>query len=433
MSGPNDSGVSQIAPDGSVGPLNPEPNDEGNLVVPGTSYERRNEAEKEIDSKLAAIWDKNHKDGDDENGPSKEAVDTKAAADKKAADDKRRDEIGRFKAKDGDDKTGADKAAAEGTKKPGDAEVVSGDKTQTEGKDGQEAPATIPLPRSWSPEEKEVWDALPPAAQQKFADRESTAHRAISEQGQVLAAYRPLGELLLSRKDLFARHRTTPVAAIDRLLDVQAKLDEDAPRAIAAIARVYNVPISAIASALGVDPTKVDPAKPATTVVDPRVDQLAGQLSKVTARLTQREMQDIRAREQETARMQTQLDETVAEWSVGKEYFDHVREEMAFLVENDRASSFDEAYEMACYSNPQIRARLEADKLKAHEEKVKADAEAAKAKEKEEAEAHAKEARRTGRIQINGGTQVPARRAVSGKWTEPGYLEKLHDKIASRK
>jgi hypothetical protein len=422
--------VSQVQPDGSVTGLNPEPNADGVRVVDGADHSRAAEvsAEDALDKRLNEIFDKHNPDGGHE-----EKSETTA----EAKTDQPRGKDGKFAAKDtgeGADKTAADpdKDAAK-TKADGEKGEAPKDKA-----DGQDKPATVAMPRSWSPAEKKMWDALPPEVQKKFADRESEAHTTISRQGQVIAAYRPLGELLAKNREVFARHNAPPMEGVARLIEVQRRLDQDPVTTVAGIIKAYTPKnahpatfVRAVAHALGAPRIGADgkpiPADPR----DQEIAQLRSQITQMSQRLDGRDRQETEVVQHQMAAQQQEVDQSITEWSKDKEFFEHVREDMAHFVESGQADDLDQAYDMACNANPEIRKHL-AEKAKADEEaKAKADAEAKAKADKEAREKAASEARRTGRIQLDG-TQHAGSRTTGGKrWNDNSYLEDLYDRVSS--
>jgi hypothetical protein len=404
-----DGGVSLVAPDGgSVTPVPDQPNADGERASPGVGdvHERRLEAEDELDASLGAIYDRMNPEGDENVKPPEKRVQPRAPD-------------GKFSGKESDAKAGAPE------------KEVTGDQTQTKEGEGQAPPATFALPRSWSPSMKETWDGIPPEAQRLISDREMQAHSAISEQGQALAAYKPLGSVLLQNKDLFQKHRAHPVDAVNRLLDVQRKLDQDAPRTLAAIAKRYGVTAGQIANALGQAlPTATAGTEAPTGARDPRVDQVAEQLAKIDQRLSQREIQDREARIQYDAEQQSAVDTDVATWAQDKPFYHHVRERMAVLIENDLVDDLDEAYRKACDFDPEIAKQLEAQKARDEQARLAKDEQDRKAQEKSARDRHVSEAKRVGRMQLDD-TQRPAHKGKrNGAWNTDSYLEDLYDRVS---
>lgn len=418
-----DANVSQVLPDGSTAPLTPEPNAAGERIVDDSATIDRYQAKQDEDAALTArleeIFDKNNPDG----GPEGK---TKAPTEDKAVD---RNPDGTFKAK-GAPTGDATKQPTEGDKPKEGDKTIQGDKPQ-ENKDGQQTAAPVPLPRSWSPDKRAVWEGLPRDTQEMLASREAEVHSYISRQGQVLAAFKPLGDILAKNKDVFARHNAQPIQGVERLIQLQRAMDENPADVLAKLARYYKVPLRDFASAYGVP--KLDqngrPIPP-----DPRdevIGALKTQVHQLNRRLDGRENSERQLIQQQTAAQMAEVVNDVHSWGADKPFFDHVREDMAYFVETGKADSLEDAYEMACNASPSIRKQLEAMKAQEAEAKAKAEAEAKAKAEAAEREKHASEARRAKRIDV-GGTHRPTTRAKpNGSWNENSYLESLYDRVTS--
>jgi hypothetical protein len=85
--------------------------------------------------------------------------------------------------------------------------------------------------------------------------------------------------------------------------------------------------------------------------VDPQVQALQQQLAQVTGYIQNQRTA------QEQAEMQ-RLNNQIADFSKGKEHFDSLREDMAALLQAGRATTLDQAYEMASWANPTTRTAI---------------------------------------------------------------------------
>lgn len=426
-----DANVSQVLGDGSTAPLTPEANDDGVRVVQGFDQSRGAEAQAEdaLQSRLEEIFDKHNPDGGIEN--TRDVKPTHRAPNGQFA------KAGDEASQGADDQSKATGEADEAAKAAAAAEEGKNGDKPNEGKDGQ-TPATVPLPRSWSPADKKLWDSLPPDAQAKFADRERQASQTISRQGQMIAAYRPIGELLVQSKDVFERHGAPPVQGLKALLDVQRALDTNPAAAIAGIIKTYAkaAPLPAILTELGIKVPRRD-ANGNVIPDDPRdqtINDLRTKVQQLSRHLQGRDQTEIAAKAEHEARARAQyqaeeqaIDGEIGSWSEGKTFFAQVAGDMAHYVRTGAANDLDEAYEMACNANPEIR-RILAEEKAAGEAKK---AEEAKAKAaKDAADKRVADARRAGRIQIDGSQQSTRRPNAGGK--DPfadDYLGKLYDRV----
>jgi hypothetical protein len=390
--GAPDAGVVQVQPDGGTAPLAPEANAEGVKPVNGvdSKYQSDVEAESALDKRLSDIYDKLNPEGTAQVEEPAEAVEKVG-------------EVGKVLR---DLATGQFKSSK--TDQPQTAPA------------GQPSAATQ-LPRSWSPEKAELWNALPPEARELIAARESEAHTTISRQGQTLAAFRPLGELLLANREVFDKHRVDPVSGVARLIAVQQRLDSDPMGTIAAIAQQYGVDLGKLGA-----PAQPKDGQPKAPVSQTEA-QLRAELARLNARLDHREVNEKRQALAHEQALQAETDQDVRQWATDKPYFQHVRGLMATLVETKQASTLDEAYDMATYANPSIRSQLTKQQLAAAEQREKAAADA----KRKETEKHTSAAMRAAKIQVGGDGRRVAPAAHNGKWDEDGYLGGVFDRVAT--
>jgi hypothetical protein len=288
---------------------------------------------------------------------------------------------------------------------------------ETEGQPQEPPAAVTEPPQAWSAAQKELWASIPPAAQEFVARREAEAHKAITRMGNQLAQFRPLNELLVTRKDTFARHGVDPQAGISRLLDVQDSLDNEPYAAIAAIAEAYGVDLAAFAGQHQqqyVD-EQGNPVQP-----DPVISSLQQEVRQLTQRLTERERTELRERERQTQDLQRQTDEEVGKWANGKDYFDEpaVKQMMAAAIGNGTAETLDEAYDMACNAIPSIRQKIRDGERKAED-----------AKRAEEQRKKAAEAKRANTVNVGSSARRVAS-VPSGKWDSDSYLENTYDRVS---
>jgi hypothetical protein len=288
---------------------------------------------------------------------------------------------------------------------------------ETEGQQQEPPAAVTEPPQAWSAAQKELWASIPPAAQEFVAKREAEAHKAITRMGNQLAQFRPLNELLVTRKDTFARHGVDPQAGISRLLDVQDSLDNEPYAAIAAIAEAYGVDLAAFAGQHQqqyVD-EQGNPVQP-----DPVISSLQQEVRQLTQRLTERERTELRERERQTQDLQRQTDEEVGKWANGKDYFDEpaVKQMMAAAIGNGTAETLDEAYDMACNAIPSIRQKIRDGERKAED-----------AKRAEEQRKKAAEAKRANTVNVGSSARRVAS-VPSGKWDSDSYLENTYDRVS---
>lgn len=123
-----------------------------------------------------------------------------------------RDDRGRFAAADDDDSTDDDDAAAAANDTSDDDDVDTADDDQ--GADDAH-PDPADMPASWSKDDAELWEALPPEAQAKIAEREGERDRAVNQKFQEAANVRKEFDSKLTEANV---NRDKYAAAIDEVL-----------------------------------------------------------------------------------------------------------------------------------------------------------------------------------------------------------------------
>jgi hypothetical protein len=127
--------------------------------------------------------------------------------------------------------------------------------------------------------------------------------------------------------------------------------------------------IMKIAQDYGVDLGQVQQYQADQPYVDPQVQQLQGQLSQMQSWI----QQQTQAREQQE---RASLNSEIASFAAAPEnnYFEHVKNDMAGLLQSGLASTLKEAYDKAIYANPTIRAQVLAQQQAKADEARKQDA-----------------------------------------------------------
>jgi len=120
--------------------------------------------------------------------------------------------------RDGDVSSGENPLAENPLEGGGGGEQPAGD-TST-------PPSGVPLPSNWRGLE-DTWGKIPPELREPIRAHEEKLHRTLSEQGQVLSAYKPLGDVISSYREYFNGERASykPHEAIDYLFSLQRNMD----------------------------------------------------------------------------------------------------------------------------------------------------------------------------------------------------------------
>jgi hypothetical protein len=140
-----------------------------------------------------------------------------------------RDDRGRFAPADTDE----DEIEAEGN----ELEAENGEETADDEEQPEEAqPDAVDMPSSWSKEDADLWQTLPPEAQAKIAEREGERDRAVNQKFQEAANVRKAVESQLTEANA---NRDRFAAAIDEVMSLVMPQRPD-PRAFGAGTGAYN-------------------------------------------------------------------------------------------------------------------------------------------------------------------------------------------------
>jgi len=231
--------------------------------------------------------------------------------------------------------------------------------------EGEPQDAAIPKPDSWPGQMGEAWDKLPRDVQEYVAQREKEAHAQISKLGSVASKAEPLLDVVKDYRHVIPQGMSEDVA-VRNLLAAQALLAEDPVSGLEAIARTYGVDLR----------------------------QLGAQAEDPEHRALRHEVAAYRAqRQQNEYRQQSQafeeVDSVIERWAADKTHYDAVLGDIVAIVPTiDKTGKtheqvLDEAYERACWANPEVRAKVQAEeaaKREREERKQKHGEEAARAR-----------------------------------------------------
>ena len=226
-----------------------------------------------------------------------------------------RDERGRF--------TKAEEAALAAAQTVTDPDPV---KASTEA-----ASTPLSAPTSWSAEAKAEWQKLPPALQQAVSKREAEMSSGSQRWSDEKRGYEEtLAPLRAAAQSLGIDERT----GLNRLLSADQYLRRDPQGAIAWLANAYKVDLSKLAS---------NP-QPQQQQVDPALAQLHQEVFSLKSTIEQQRAAEIES--------------SINSFKEGKEHFDAVRVTMGRMMAAGEAGTMQEAYDKACWANPEVRQKL---------------------------------------------------------------------------
>ncbi len=223
---------------------------------------------------------------------------------------------------------------------------------------GTVAPAAPPIekiaaPQEWSGLAKVKWDRLPVDVQREIAQHETMRMQATQD-------LMPVKELVDVNKEFLVNQAGSVPEAMRQMM-LFARMSVDNPVQLA----------EHILRSKGIDPRVAFSGQP-------QAPQQPQDIQSYVAQLVQQAIQPItaQAEQQQTQQLQTTLDTFASDPK--HPFFNDVRYHMGQLIEAKAAKSLDEAYEMATWANPTIRAHLLGEQREATDKAKAAQAQKAK-------------------------------------------------------
>jgi hypothetical protein len=220
-------------------------------------------------------------------------------------------------------------------------------------------------PQSWSAAEKAHWDKIPPEVQAVIARREEEAHRGITTLGQDAALGKKLKDVINPYLPMIRAEGGDEAGAVRDLLQTAYILRTASPEQKIGVFRH-------LAGQFGVD---LAVAAQGVPQVDPQLQSLQRELAQLKGHLTSAEQQQ---HQQIQGQAQAMIEAFAADPK--NEFYEQVKPLMAHLLVAGQAKDMQEAYDMACHANPDVRSTIltrqqaESEAKRAAEAKAKADA-----------------------------------------------------------
>lgn len=199
-------------------------------------------------------------------------------------------------------------------------------------------------PQSWSPAAREKWSQIPDDLRKEIIRREEAAAVGVRQLNERFAPavkfVESLGPILQEARD----SGVDPTGYISSVMQTERALRTADTKGkfnvLLSLADQYGVPLREIINAsVGQEVLQkgVQPGQPQMTLPPELV----------------RELEESRRwrQEQEGSRVQSEI----ASFSNGKEFFEDVRGQMADLLQSGVAANLDDAYDKACWADPNIR------------------------------------------------------------------------------
>lgn len=198
-----------------------------------------------------------------------------------------------------------------------------------------------PAPTSWSEEAKAQWSALDPKLQAELSQQETARAAADEQKDHWFKEMTPIAQALQPVAQQLQLSGVQPAAYVQQLVAADQYLRSDPQAALKMIAQQYGATLPEADSFDGEFGEQPDP-------------QLAPVVDTVTK--IQQQINGLIEAQQESQTQQ--LTSEIAEFSKDKPHFDAVSHQMGDLIRSGVASDLKSAYDMAVWSNPEIRATM---------------------------------------------------------------------------
>jgi len=237
----------------------------------------------------------------------------------------------------------------------------------------QKPTTTREIPASWKSRQFEAhWQSLAPDAQDAILAREQEMSAGVQKLQERFKPLEPIQNVVDQHADRLRANGLDPAAAIQRLFDAERRLSTDPVNSILWLAKSYGVDLSRLTQAAQGQPQ---------TNTDPLVNSLMAELNQLKGLVQQQQSQTV---QQQEAAMIAEIDA----FKKDAEHFEDLRDDMAKLLTTGAASTLQDAYELAKFSNLSVRDKV-----------LSAEVEKRMTTQREEAAKAAK----AGRVNVRGG------------------------------
>jgi hypothetical protein len=221
------------------------------------------------------------------------------------------------------------------------------------------------VPQSWSATEKAHWDKIPAEVQAIISRREEETHRGITTLGQDASFGKQLKEVIAPYLPIIRAEGGNEADAVRDLLQTAYILRTAPPEQKIGVFRQ-------LAGQFGVD---LAVAAQGVQQANPEVLQLRQEIAQIRGHVGQ-------AQQRQHQQVQGQAQSMIEAFSADpqNEYYEQVKPLMAHLLFAGQAKDMQEAYDMACHANPDVRSTIltrqtaDAEAKRAVEARAKADA-----------------------------------------------------------
>jgi hypothetical protein len=208
-------------------------------------------------------------------------------------------------------------------------------------------------PQGWTAPMKEKWASIPEDIRGEITRREQDMAAGVQRLNQQYEPLRQVGSALQAYDPYFQHIQKPPQQYLQELIPIEQTLALGNPAQkldmLLNVADKYGVPIrnvlnQAMGGKLGEAITESHKSFGSPTPIPPQVQQ-----ELVTLRTQMDNIQNLAAK--------SELDTFIAD-ATNHPYFDNVREDMAKLLETGACTTYQEAYDISVWRNPDLRAHV---------------------------------------------------------------------------
>lgn len=268
-----------------------------------------------------------------------------------------RDDHGRFTGKQED----TDK-----TSQPADkAQEQAQTQTQTQANDQEQTGPAVTPPATWSAPAKALFASLPEVARKEIAKREQDYARGIQQYAEAAKGYQSMMREIQPYEAMLRSEGSNPERAIASLFKTAYILRTASPQQkgelIMQVAKQYGADLTTY---FGQD--EPQPGQQDLSQVQQMVHQLVSPvLQKVQSweqsQMTAQQRQEQQMEQEVSGQIEAFQNATNEDGSPKHLYYENVRGLMSAYFAAGQAKTLEQAYDMACWATPEVRAALQAD------------------------------------------------------------------------
>lgn len=254
-----------------------------------------------------------------------------------------RDEKGRFAAKPAEPEA-AEPVVAKAADKPAEP-VKEAAAAPVATAEPVAADAVLRPPPGWSPAAKVAFANLPPEVQQSVAKREQEVNQGFAK----LAEYKPIERF----SEMARQSGTTLDRALENYVGMENRLRQDFPAGIVELCQRQGIhPIALANHILARNGVALSEGQAGDET------QARQQAPSVDLAPIHQELNALKSyvQQQQTAGVQSEIERFASDPK--HTFFDNVKADMGRLINSGYAANLDDAYDKACWANPEIRPLL---------------------------------------------------------------------------